>query len=108
MIRAIKLLMRQAGALAIIALLSSSTVVRGQEDLGMIVRETMRTSTSTHGVTLVWWVPQEYWQVTLTKFAAARHLTGEQTAQVAAMFKPMLAYTIVAVIDASGQPGNFV
>ena len=108
MTRAIRQLVRQAGVLAVIALLASSSAVRGQEDLAAIARETMKTATSQHGGTLLWWVPQEYWHVSLDKFNAEQHLTAEQMAQVAAMFKPLLSYTIIAVVDASGEPGNFV
>jgi hypothetical protein len=108
MTRKIRHLVRQASVLAILALLSSSSVVRGQEDLGAIAKETMKMVTSEHGLTLVWWFPREYWQVMLTRFAAESHLTAEQTAQVAAVIKPLLAYTIVAVVDASGKPGSFV
>jgi hypothetical protein len=108
MTRAVRQLVRQAGVLAIIALLSSSSAVRGQEDLGAIVKETMKMVSNEHGLTLVWWFPQEYWQVMLARFAAEQHLTAEQAAQVAAVIKPLQAYTIIAVVDASGKPGSFV
>lgn len=86
---------------------ASSARPVSEADLGTLARETMKSSTSLRGVTVIWWMAEEYWQIALAKFAAERRLTDAQTAQVEAMFKPLRSYTLISAVEAKGEPGNF-
>src|SRR5262249_51801919 len=68
-------------------------------DLQSIIKETQRTSSEPNAVTLIWWIPEQFWQVSLGQNPA---LTAAQTDQFLKMLRP---YTVVAIVD--GRVGPF-
>jgi len=76
-----------------------SGVAFGQEpiDLQALLRETQKTSQTTGQLTMVWWIPEQFWQ------AAAANNNPAGSAQSDALMKIMGRYTFISVVD--GQLG---
>ena len=64
-----------------------------QIDLNALTVETQRTLPDADRITLVWWVPEEFWQVTL-----AQEPTVTKT-QVDAFVNTLSPYTLLVVVD---------
>lgn len=68
-------------------------------DLNMLIQETQKMSQETDEMTLIWWIPEEYWQVS---FAQDPTTTEAQTEEFLKVLRP---YTLIAVVD--GKMGAF-
>ena len=88
---------------AIIAL--AMFIVAGQShgeatlDVQALIRETQKMSNSSAQITLVWWLPEQFWQASM-----AQNPTITQ-AQTDLILKTLRPYTMIAVVD--GQVGAF-
>jgi hypothetical protein len=73
----------------------------GQEkiDLQALIQETQRTEQGSGKLTLVWWLPEQFWEASTSQNPA---VTKEQIDQVLKTIRP---YTIVAVV--AGDVGSF-
>lgn len=67
-------------------------------DTEALIRDTQRTSPGSDRVTMVWWIPEEFWRVS---FAQEKSLTAEG---VEDMLKALRPYTLVAVVDGRMGP----
>jgi TonB family protein len=86
------------GLLAAISLPMGSTPAAGV-DVVALTQETQAISRSSDKMTIVWWVPEEFWQASLSE---ASEVTP---AQVEEFLKVLRPYTVVAVVD--GTIGTF-
>jgi len=68
-------------------------------DSSSLIRETQKALNENHKVTLVWWIPEEFWRTTL---AANPDMT---TNMIEKILKPLKPYTLVAVVK--GEFGPF-
>ena len=68
------------------------------QKLNSLIQETQKKSERPGEVSFVWWIPQEYWQLS---FAQNPTITPEQSEKVLSVFRP---YTIVAVVDGRTNP----
>jgi hypothetical protein len=68
-------------------------------NIDALTSETQKTSTEADRVTVIWWVPEEYWQVTL---AQDDKLTPPQ---IEDFVRPLRQYTVFAV--AEGKVGTY-
>lgn len=87
---------------ALALLLGASGVTlggQGKVDLTKVVQETQRMSQSAGEMTLVWWIPDEFWEHSLSQDPS---VTSDQIKQIVSTLSP---YTIVAVVD--GKMGAF-
>lgn len=84
-------------ALAVMALLLSIGINSGftqdQIDINALIQETQKRSDKPQEMTLVWWIPEEYWQATLSQ---SPDITASQIEEQIKVFRP---YTIVTVVD---------
>jgi hypothetical protein len=64
-----------------------------RQELNSLIQDTQKKSDRAGEMSFVWWIPQEYWQLS---FAQNPSVTLEQSEKVLAVFKP---YTVVAVVD---------
>jgi hypothetical protein len=67
-------------------------------DLRALVRETQITSNAANERTMVWWLPEQFWQASLRQ----GKLTGDQVDE---FLKVVRRYTLIAVVD--GRVGPF-
>lgn len=68
-------------------------------DLTALTQETQRMSRETSSITMVWWIPEVFWEVS---FAQSGGLTASQIQE---FLKTIREYTMVAVVD--GKVGVF-
>jgi len=68
-------------------------------DLSALTRETQQTIHKEHNMTIVWWVPEDFWQAAM---AASGDVTQKQIDKVIKVVHP---YTLVAVVE--GEFGPF-
>ena len=68
-------------------------------DLNALVQETQKMTLKVDEMTLVWWIPEEYWQVS---FAQDPTMTE---AQIDVFLKVLRPYMLIVVVD--GQMGTF-
>lgn len=68
------------------------------QKLNALIQETQKKSERTGEISFVWWIPQEYWQLS---FAQNPTITPEQSEKVLSVFRP---YTIIAVVDGKTNP----
>ncbi len=64
-----------------------------RQELNSLIQETQKKSDRPGEMSFVWWIPQEYWQLS---FSQNPTVTPEQAQKVLEVFRP---YTIVAVVD---------
>lgn len=62
-------------------------------DLDALVRETQKSSADPSRMTLVWWVPEEFWRAS---FASNKELTEGQREEFYAVMRP---YTMLIIVD---------
>ena len=76
-----------------------SGIAFGQEqvDSQALLRETQKTSQTAGQLTMIWWLPEQFWQ------AAAAKSNPAGAVQSDALMKVMRRYTLIAVVD--GQVG---
>jgi hypothetical protein len=67
-------------------------------DLDAVVRETQKVSTQDDEIIIVWWIPQEFWELTLKSEPTS---TEERSQQALDILRP---YTIVLVVDGKFGP----
>lgn len=77
-----------------------SGVAFGQEqfDSQALLRDTQKTSQTTGQLTMVWWIPEQFWQ------AAAAKSNPAGSVQSDALLKVMRRYTLIAVVDSQVGP----
>jgi hypothetical protein len=63
-------------------------------DLNNLIQETQQRSDKADEMTFVWWIPEEYWQVS---FAQNPAMTQGQAEEFIKVFRP---YTLILVVDA--------
>ena len=68
------------------------------QKLNALIQDTQKKSDRAGEVSFVWWIPQEYWQLS---FSQNPTITPEQSEKVLSVFRP---YTIIAVVD--GKTGQ--
>ena len=68
-------------------------------DLQALTQETQRMSQKSDQVTIVWWIPEEFWSAS---FAQTPGMTGSQAEEFLKVIRP---YTMVVVVD--GTMGSF-
>ena len=64
-----------------------------RQELNSLIQETQKKSDRAGEMSFVWWIPQEYWQLS---FSQNPSITPDQAEKVLAVFSP---YTIIAVVD---------
>lgn len=69
-----------------------------QSSLTAMIKETQRIDNSKEGLTLVWWIPVDYWKMSL---ASTKNLSQKQIDE---MMKVLSDYTVVMVIE--GKKGG--
>jgi hypothetical protein len=69
-----------------------------RQELNSLIQETQKKSDRIGEMSFVWWIPQEYWQLS---FSQNPTITPEQAEKVLEVFRP---YIIVAVVD--GKTGS--
>ena len=62
-------------------------------DLPALIRETQKLSPRANEVSLVWWIPAEYWQVVLGQDPKVNK------AQIEEIVKTLRPYTVLVVVD---------
>ncbi len=68
-------------------------------DLSALTRETQQTSHKEHNLTIIWWIPEDFWRVAMSS-------NGDVTPnQITRVIKVVHPYTLVAVVD--GEFGPF-
>jgi hypothetical protein len=72
---------------------------QGDIDLQAIAQETQKMSQTPNDLTLVWWVPEQFWQASLERDSTVTK------AQVNQFLKTLRPYTMVFIVD--GQMGRF-
>ena len=68
-------------------------------DINALIQETQKMSQSQHEMTLVWWIPEDFWRV---NFEQNPNITKAQTEEFIKLLRP---YIIVVAVD--GEIGNF-
>jgi hypothetical protein len=68
-------------------------------DINALTQETQKMSQKADEITLVWWIPEEYWQVS---FARDPNMTVAQAEEFIKVLRP---YTVIVVVD--GKIGAF-
>ena len=71
---------------------------RPKVDLNALTRETQKTIQKAGKVTIVWWIPEEFWQAS---FAENPTITETQTEVIVQALRP---YTLIAVVDGTIGP----
>ena len=71
----------------------------GEVDVRALVQETQKWSGKQGEVTLIWWVPEEYWRVSI---AQGGNVTVAQVEEVIKVLRP---YIVIVVVD--GKVGSF-
>ncbi|MGO8836709.1 MAG: hypothetical protein ACLQAH_08125 [Limisphaerales bacterium] len=85
---------------ALTFLLSSLCIAQeNNPDQQSVIRETQQMSHQENKLTIVWWVPEQFWRIS---FAANHKLTEEQ---INGFIKTVKPYTLVAVVK--GEFGSF-
>ena len=79
--------------------LSAPTLGAGAIDLHAVVQETQQMSQGSGDMTLVWWLPEQFWEASMAQNPDVSR------AQVDEFVKTVRPYTMVAVVD--GQVGAF-
>jgi hypothetical protein len=85
--------------LLVYALPGPAIAEKSQVDLNALINETQKMGEKADEMTLVWWLPEEYWQ---TVFAQDATMTETQIEEFLSVLRP---YTLVAVVD--GKIGPF-
>jgi TonB family protein len=85
----------------ILCILILTGVSNAQEKLDpqALLRETQKISNTSGQLTMVWWVPEQFWQAAAERSAA----TGNST-QIEELLKVLRRYTLVCIVD--GQLGS--
>ncbi|UCG51919.1 MAG: hypothetical protein JSW58_17430 [Candidatus Latescibacterota bacterium] len=86
------------GALLIFGWVSLSFAQDEKVDINALVQEIQKMSDETDEMTLVWWIPEEFW---LVSFAQDPSVTETQTQEFLSVLRP---YTIIAVVDGTLGP----
>ena len=68
-------------------------------DLNSLTQETQKISQKADEMTLIWWIPEEFWQVSFTQDPTATEAQSEE------FIKILQPYTLIAVVD--GKVGAF-
>lgn len=68
--------------------------------LNELVRETQKMSDKSGEMTLIWWIPEEFWRISITQ--GNPNATEEQTEMFLEVLRP---YTVLVVVD--GKVGQF-
>ena len=78
-------------------LVSGSTAIgqvqESKQDINAVIKETQRIYQKADELTLVWWIPEEYWQVS---FESNPKITKSQTEEFLKVLRP---YIMVVVVD---------
>ncbi|MFA5785319.1 MAG: hypothetical protein WC962_10615, partial [Phycisphaerae bacterium] len=80
-------------------LLVAPSFAEEQIDLQAMMQETQKMSQAADEITLVWWLPEQFWQASLAQDPT---VTPEQKEQLLSTLRP---YVMLAVVD--GQMGPF-
>lgn len=68
-------------------------------DINTLVQETQKLTQAADELTMVWWIPEEYWQVS---FAQDSNMTAAQTEEFIKILRP---YVLIVAVD--GKVGAF-
>jgi len=71
----------------------------GRVDLNALIQETQKISQKADEMTLVWWIPEEFWRISFTQDPTATEAQSEE------FIKVLQPYTLIAVVD--GKVGSF-
>ena len=82
-------------SLVVVALLAGSAGHAADIDLTALTLETQKMSQNSDEMTMVWWIPDEFWKVS---FAQTPGMTPAQIEEFLTVVRP---YTMVAVVDGS-------
>ena len=85
--------------LAFVALQATICVRAADIDLTALIHETQKSSRKPGEITLVWWVPEEFWKAS---FAQSQSLTATQIDEFLKVVRPN---TMIVVVD--GKVGSF-
>jgi hypothetical protein len=80
-------------------ILTGQSYGQGNIDVQTLIRETQKTSQAPNEMTLVWWLPEQFWQASLGRDPNATK------AQVDQLLNTIRPYTMIAVVD--GRVGAF-
>jgi len=85
-------------ALLLFGLTATGVAQDSEINLDALAQETQKTSGKAGEITLVWWIPEEYWRLMFTQNPT---VTGHQGEVLINIFRP---YTIVVVVDGKVGP----
>jgi len=68
-------------------------------DLTALTQETQKISQKADEMTLIWWIPEEFWQISFAQDPTATEAQSEE------FIKILHPYTLIAVVD--GKVGSF-
>lgn len=71
----------------------------GKVDLNALTQETQKISQKADEMTLIWWIPEEFWQISFAQDPTATEAQSEE------FIKILHPYTLIAVVD--GKVGSF-
>jgi hypothetical protein len=86
-------------ALLIFGWMNSSFAQDIKIDINAIVQETQRTSRSADEMTLIWWIPEDFWQVSFEQNP------DTTAAQIEKFMKVLRPYMVIVAVD--GKIGSF-
>jgi len=86
------LLVSTAGAL-LAMLVSGAALAQEQVDISALVQETQKSTSDPDKITLVWWIPTEYWEASLAQVPEVEANTKNQ------ILSAVSQYTFMVVVD---------
>jgi len=75
-----------------------AAVAQPAVDMGALIRETQKLGSESQRVTLVWWLPEQFWQASMKQ---DKRVTEQQAEQFLAVIRP---YTMIALVDGRVGP----
>lgn len=85
-------------ALSLLATPGLRAAEPAQADLPTLIKETQKMSQRNHKMTLVWWIPEDFWRISLANSGTT---TAEQQENILAILRPHL---LVGVVDGTIGP----
>lgn len=80
---------------------ASGGLVAAEVDIAALSQESQRVDQRSNGITMAWWMPQEFWAATFAKGMGASKETDDA-------MKAIARYTVVAVLDTSADAAGAV
>jgi hypothetical protein len=87
-----RILGMQVAVAMIVSLYTARSAVASEPDLTTLTQETQRMSQKADALTLVWWIPEEFWKASL---AQQKQLSAEQVEGFLKVLKPYIVVVVV-------------